>query len=168
MDLPAAAKARVFGLSDVADGRRVQAQGYVLVSETGAATLLRAGVGSVVLSVADTPRLLCVDFDRQGGAVVSGAAPPDASVSIRIDGRPGPVGRADATGRFHLSLAQPLTGGRRQIRVLGDNFDLEATIDATPAAELGRAPFRAVRTHDGLRVDWLTPGGGLQSTWILN
>lgn len=168
MDLPSAPEARVFGLSNVVGGRRVQAQGYVLVTETGVATLLRAGVGSVVLLATDATRLLSVDFDRQGGAVVSGAAPPDGSVSVRIDGRPGPVGRADGAGRFHLSLVQPLTAGRHQVRILGDNFDLDATIDATPGGELGGAPFRTLRTPDGLRVDWLTPGGGLQSTWILN
>jgi len=168
IDLPSAPEARMFGLSSVADGRRVQAQGYVLVTETGVATLLRAGVGSVVLAASDSARLLSVDFDRQGGAVVSGTAPPDGSVSIRIDGRPGPVGRADGAGRFHLSLVQPLTAGRHEVRILGDNFDLDATIDSTAAGDLGGAPFRTLRTSDGLRVDWLTPGGGLQSTWILN
>lgn len=168
MNLPSAPEARMFGLSSVADARRVQAQGYVLVTETGVATLLRAGVGSVVLAASDATRLLSVDFDRQGGAVVSGTAPPDGSVSIRIDGRPGPVGRADGAGRFHLSLVQPLTAGRHEVRILGDNFDLGASIDATPAGELGGAPFRTSRTADGLRVDWLTPGGGLQSTWIVN
>jgi len=74
---------------------------------------------------------------------------------------PGQVVKLFKAGISHLL-------GRHEVRILGDNFDLDATIDSTAAGDLGGAPFRTLRTSDGLRVDWLTPGGGLQSTWILN
>jgi hypothetical protein len=166
--IPADGEARLFNLSASTDGRRVQAQGYVLVAETGRASLLRAGAGAMVLQAPDSPRLTAVDFDREGGAIVSGAAPPESAVSIRIDGRPGPVGRADASGRFSFSLAQPFTGGTHDVQMLGDTFDETAKVDASPAESLNGAPFRASNSPYGLRVDWITPGGGLQSTWILN
>jgi hypothetical protein len=168
LEVPAAPQARIFGLSSDTEGRRLQAQGYVLVTETGAAALLRAGAGAQVLTSIAPPRLLAVDFDHEGAAVVSGTAPPQSAVSVRIDGRPGPLGRADAAGRFSLALAQPLVAGAHQVQILGDSFARSATVDATPATPLGGGPFRATRSPLGLRADWMTPGGGLQSTWILN
>jgi hypothetical protein len=166
--LPAAKTARIFGLSMAADGRQVQAQGYVLVTATGRAALLRAGAGAIVLGPVRPERLTAVDFDRQGAAVVSGRADPDASISVRVDGRPSAFGRADAAGRFSLPLPQPLTGGPHQVQIVGDAFSDTAEIDAAPAQTLSGGPFRAFEAAGGLRADWMTPGGGVQSTWILS
>jgi len=168
LDAPVSAQARLLGLSAEADGRRLQAQGYVLITDRGGGALLRSGAGAEVFAHPGPPRLLAVDFDREGGAIVSGVAPAESALSVRVDARPGPVGRADAAGRFSLSLAQPLSGGAHEIQILGDAFDESATIDAAPAPPVEGAAFRATRTPLGLRVDWMTPGGGLQSTWILN
>jgi hypothetical protein len=168
LDAPPATQARLFSLSMTAGGRRLQSQGYVLLTDGGTAAVLRSGSGAIVLAPTEPPRLLAVDFDRQGAAVVSGAAGAQGAVSVRIDGRPGPVGRADSAGRFSLALPQPLTAGRHEIQILGDSFASSATIEASPAAPLAQPPFRATRSDLGLRADWMTPGGGLQSTWILN
>jgi hypothetical protein len=166
--LPAAPAARIFGLSMAAEGRQVQAQGYVLVTAVGRAALLRAGTGAIVLGPADPPRLTAVDFDRQGGAVVSGLAAPQAAISVRIDGRPGAVGRADGAGRFSLALPQPLTSGPHRIEIVGDAFTDTVAVDVTPAQALSGGPFRATKAGRALRADWMTPGGGVQSTWILD
>ncbi|HEY3694977.1 hypothetical protein [Phenylobacterium sp.] len=166
--LPVAPGAWIFGLSMAADGRQVQAQGYVLVTASGRAAVLRAGAGAIVLGPPAPPRLTAVDFDRQGGAVVSGLAGPQAAVSVRVDGRPGAVGRADAGGRFSLALPQPLTPGSHQVEIVGDAFTDTVAVDATPATALSGGPFRATAAAGGLRADWMTPGGGVQSTWILN
>jgi hypothetical protein len=168
LTLPADSQTRLFGLSALSGGRRVQAQGYVLVAGTGDVALLRAGAGATRLQASASVRLTAVDFDREGAAIVSGSAPPESAVSIRVDARPGPVGRADASGRFSFSLTQPFTAGVHEVQMLGDAFDETAKVDASPAAPLGGMPFRASNTPYGLRVDWVTPGGGLQSTWILN
>jgi len=38
----------------------------------------------------------------------------------------------------------------------------------TPAAPLVDGPLRSQLTSAGLRVDWMTPGGGVQSTILVH
>lgn len=166
--LPAPPEPRVFGLSMTTAGRVVQAQGYILLTPGGRAMLLRAGAGATSPGEPGSPRIAAFDFDREGGAVVSGVATPNAALSVRVDGRQAGAGRAGADGRFSLALPQPISPGVRRIEVVGDTFRSAIAVDASPAAPLTAGPFRASGGAEGLRADWLTPGGGLQSTWILN
>jgi hypothetical protein len=160
---------RIFGLSMLIGERTVQAEGYQLVLPDGRLVLLRAGAGAVVVQGAAEQGIAAFDFDEEGGAVISGAAPPEAILSVRIDGRTvSTSGRADAEGRFSLPFGAPVPPGPHQIRVQGESLDLSAEVDATPANAPEEGAIRAVRTRHGLRVDWLTPGGGLQSTLLLD
>lgn len=166
--LPTAAQPRIFGLSAAAGARQLQAEGYALITPTGEAVLLRAGTGAVRIGRAGQNGLDAVDFDREGGAVVSGRAPAGAALSIHIDGRQLAEGRADASGRYVVALTQqPLAGGVHQIDVFGDAIENTVNVDTTPAAPLASGPFRATSVPAGLRIDWMTPGGGAQSTIIL-
>ena len=168
LELPATAEPRIFGLSATAGARQLQAEGYVLITPTGEAVMLRAGTGAVRIGRAGKNGLDVVDFDREGGAVVSGRAPVGAALSIHIDGRQLAEGRADASGRYAVALTQqPLAGGTHQIDVFGDATENTANIDTTPAPPLASGPFRATSVPAGLRIDWMTPGGGAQSTIIL-
>jgi hypothetical protein len=167
LDLAPSGTARIFGLSALAHGRRVQSQGYVLIGPQGAAALLRAGAGAQRLDPARGPRVGAFDFDREGGAVVSGAAPPRAWLSLRLDGRQAAEGRAEADGRYAIALSR-LTPGLHTLQVVGDGFTDAAQVSVTPAAPLVAGPMRSQFTRSGLRVDWLTPGGGEQSTILLN
>jgi hypothetical protein len=160
---------RIFGLSMLAGERTVQAEGYQLVLPDGRLVLLRAGAGAIVVQGAVDQGITAFDFDEEGGAVISGMAPPDAALSVRIDGRTvSTSGRADAKGHFSQPFGAPVPSGPHQIRVQGDSFDLSAEVDATPAAAPEEGAIRAAATPYGLRVDWLTPGGGLQSTLLLD
>jgi hypothetical protein len=167
ISLPASGQARIFGLSELARGRRVQAQGYVLIGPQGQAALLRAGAGALRLDPASAPRVGAFDVDREGGAVVSGGAPPHAWLSLRLDGRQAAEGRADAEGRYDIALNQ-LTPGVHRLEIVGDGFTDAAQVTVSPAAPLVTGPMRSQLTSGGLRVDWLTPGGGEQSTILLN
>ncbi|HEY9235618.1 MAG TPA: hypothetical protein VIP08_11355, partial [Phenylobacterium sp.] len=94
--------------------------------------------------------------------------PAGAALSVHIDGRKFGEGRAGQDGRYALALTQqPLTPGRHQIDVFGDATENPVMIDATPAPALSQGPFRAASVDAGLRVDWMTPGGGAQSTILL-
>lgn len=164
LPLPPASGPRLFGLSAISEGRTVQAKGYLLVTGTGRAVLLRSGAGAVVIGGGSAPRLTAVDFDNAGGMTVSGRAEPETDLNVRLDGRQRAEGRSDAEGRFAIALPEA-PPGRRTIEVLGRGvFGAEVTIgsiDAPPGA------FRAYMVGPNLRVDWRTPGGGLQSTLIL-
>jgi hypothetical protein len=161
-----AGEPRIYGLSMNAGGRQVQSPGYVLIAPGGAAALLRAGGGSMRLDP-QTPGMGTVDFDRGGGAVVSGVAPAEAVVVVRLDGRQVAEGRASAAGRFSIALP-PLGERTHRLQVFGDGFQDEVTAATRPAAPLVDGPLRSQFTAGGLRADWLTPGGGVQSTLLTN
>ncbi|WP_421932055.1 Ig-like domain-containing protein [Phenylobacterium sp.] len=168
LGVPAAAQPRLFGLSSTQGARTVQAQGYLLLTPDGRGYLLRSGAGAVRVGPVAGLAITAFDFDREGAAVVSGAAGASATITVRADGRQSADGRADAAGRFAISLSQPLAAGEHTIKIYSDGAENSATIDTSPAASLVDGPFRSSTTPAGLRVDWMTPGGGVQSTVILN
>jgi hypothetical protein len=166
--LPPAQQARIFGLSETVGGRQAQGQGYLLVSPQGPAALLRAGAGALRLDPRPSPALGAVDFDNDGGAVISGVAPPASLVFLRLDGRQIAEARVDATGRYAIALAQPIARGAHSLQVSGDSFTNTGQVEVGPAQSLAAGPLRSQLSRGGLRVDWLTPGGGVQSTILLD
>ena len=165
LDLPDSAQVRLYGLSMTVAGRTVQAEGYVAVLPGGQAVRLQAAAGAAPLAAAGGGlRILAIDYDRDGGAMVSGLATPGSNLVLRIDGVES-QGAADSQGRFSIAASQPLSPQSHQILVGGDG-EAVATIDATRAPPLGAAPMRAQRTAFGWRIDWITPGGGVQTTLI--
>ncbi|MDO9248977.1 MAG: hypothetical protein Q7U11_21165 [Phenylobacterium sp.] len=163
-----AATPRLFGLSTTQGKRTVQSQGYLLLTPEGLAYQLRAGAGAIRIGAVAAPAITAFDFDREGAAMVSGVAPAGTAITVRADGRQSADGRSNATGAFAISLTQPLTPGAHTIKIYNDGAEDSATIDTSPAASLTDGPFRSSRTPAGLRVDWMTPGGGVQSTVIIN
>jgi hypothetical protein len=170
LGLPPATEARIFGLSVTTGQRQAQAEGYVLVTPTGQAALLRAGAGAVRIDPQARSGIRAIDFDRGGALEVSMAVPPGATVIMRLDGRQVAEGRADAKGRYEVSLGSPtpIRPGAHQLQVFGDGFSDQATVQLSPASPLAEGPLRSQLTPAGLRVDWMTPGGGEQSTLLVH
>ena len=165
LELPGALEARIFGISAESGGRRVQAQGYLLVGPQGQTALLRAGAGALRLDRPSGSRIAAIDFDADGGALVSGWAAAGTDVAIRLDGRSAGEARADSDGRFSFAIPR-LSGGPHRIEATGVAFIDEIALDSSPAAPLADGPLRSQLTRQGLRADWLTPGGGVQSTLL--
>jgi hypothetical protein len=172
IQLGPAGDARIFGLSATAGGRQVQAQGYLLVTPKGQAALLRAGAGALRIDAVPGSGLRAIDFDAGGGMEVTAAASPKATVILRLDGREVAEGRADANGRYAVSLPPagqpPIRPGGHVVQVAGDGFNDTAAILVSPARPLADGPLHSQFTPAGLRVDWMTPGGGLQSTILIH
>ncbi len=169
--LPPAAEARIFGLSADANGHQTQAEGYLLVTPTGQAALLRAGASALRIDPPPRTGLLSVDFDRGGGMELAAQTAPGATVIVRLDHRQIAESRADANGRYEASLSspkQPIPPGAHEIQIFGDGFSDQATVQVSPAAPLAQGPVRSQLTPAGLRVDWMTPGGGVQSTLLIH
>ena len=159
---------RLFGLSTTRAGRTVQAEGYVMVAEGGDVALLRGGAGARRLAAASaSPRILAIDFDREGGAVVSGVAAPGAGLNVRVDRVTRGGGRTDDDGRFFISLDRPLAPGGHDVQVAGDGGETAVSIVTSPPQPLVSGPVRAERVATGWRVDWMTPGGGVQTTLLI-
>jgi hypothetical protein len=167
------AGARIFGLSATAKGRQIQSEGYVLVTAKGQAAVLRAGAGARRIDPAPQPGLRAIDFDRGGGLEVSATAPPGATVILKLDGRQAALGRADAAGRYDASLPSAgsqsrILPGAHQAQVFGDGFSDGVSFQVAAAPPLAQGPLRSQLTPAGLRVDWMTPGGGVQSTILVH
>ena len=167
---PPASEPRLYGLSMTLEGRTVQAQGYVMVTPEGRAVLLRAGSGAEVLAAASpSPRILAIDYDHSGGGVISGVGSPGAGLGVRVDRTTRAEGKVDETGRFTLSLSQaPLAPGARTIQVSGEGGEQQMVVDVIPPQPPAGGPMRATATPIGWRVDWMTPGGGVQTTQLID
>ena len=154
---------RIFGLSARVQGRPVQAEGYVFLGPNGEAALLRAGASAVRLDAPSGPGVASLDLDVAGGALVSGVAEAGSNVALRLDGGTATEVRSDANGRFSLSLPR-LSVGPHRIEAVGPRLSESLAFEVAPSAPLTKGPMRIVTTADGLRADWLTPGGGVQTT----
>ncbi|OXE35309.1 MAG: hypothetical protein CGW95_14620 [Phenylobacterium zucineum] len=164
--LPRATQTEIYGVSETISGRQLQASGYLLVTQDGLGVILRAGTGAVVLSPSNPARIAALDIDREGGAVVSGFGPPGIRISARVDGTKLGEARVDPQGRFVLPLTGPVNLGSHVLRVFGDGIDSALTMEATQVLPLQTSPYRATAIGPALRVDWMTPGGGEQTTWV--
>ena len=158
---------RIFGLSATAKGRQLQSEGYVLLTPKGEAAVLRAGAGARRIDAAPHPGLRAIDFDRGGGLEISAAAAAGAPLVVRLDDRQVATGRTDAAGRYEVSLPRILAGAH-QAQVFGDGVSDSVAFQISPAAPLVDGPLRSQLTSAGLRVDWMTPGGGVQSTILVH
>ena len=158
---------RLFGLSMVEGGRTMQAEGYLAVTPGGAAAQLRAGAAARVLASGGAPRILAVDFDRKGGTALSGTGAPGTQVSVRVDGVEKGRTQADGHGRFALALDAPLAAGDRQLELDDAGARAQARIAVSPASALSGGPFSAAVAPSGWRIDWMTPGGGVQTTLLI-
>jgi len=157
----------LFGLSMTEGERTAQAEGYVMMTAGGQVAQLRAGAGAASLAPASAaPRILAVDYDRDGGAVVSGTAAGGAALGLRIDRTRRGETKADTRGRFSISLPEPLAMGVHEIEVSGDGGEDRLNAQITPAGDIGAGPYLGRRTDFGWRVDWMPPGGGMQTTLI--
>jgi hypothetical protein len=171
LTLPASTDVRLFGLSEEVAGRVVQGEGYVAVLPPPGrpAVLLRAGGGAAPLIDQETLEITAIDFDSAGGAVISGAAKAGLALRAVIDGTAAGESHANAHNHFVIALTSALKPGDHQVQVQSAGAAATASINVspTPAAITG-LPYRGARFDSGWRLDWLTPGGGPQTTLVLD
>jgi hypothetical protein len=168
MTVEPSASPLLFGLSMSDQGRVIQAMGYLFVAP-GAVARLRAGGGAQSLIGAGHGLApLALDYDNRFATTLSGLAAPGEPVSLRVDGVERGQGDADKTGRFTVSLTQPLSAGAHDFDLAGASADarFQVTIDKPPP--LPNPPFAAERLPHAWRIDWITPGGGEQTTLIFD
>ena len=169
LKLPPASGLRLIGLSMTSGARTVQSEGYLAVTPQGQVAQLRSGASARVLGAAPVaPRADALDYDRRGGAMLSGKGPPNAHFDLMIDGAAPLHLTIDPRGRFSVALDEPLALGDHRIEINFDGRLRLVTVPISRAPPLAGPPFRATRTPLGWRIDWLTPGGGLQTTQLID
>lgn len=162
---------RVYVLAEKAGDRLVRSRGYVVILPApGIAGLgLRPGTGPASFaSPGHGPVITAVDYDRGGAAVVSGVAGHDRPVRVQLDRQDAGEGRTDRSGAFAISLSDVLKPGAHiaSVRVADDHGVGEVAqvrFEVRQAAPFA-PPLLAQRLDGGWRLDWLTPGGGVQTT----
>ena len=166
---PAAHDVRLYGVAEELVGRDVQGEGYVatLPGPGPAGVLLRAGGGAAVLVRPEGLKIAAADYDSSGSAVISGLAQPGATVRLVVDGASAGETRASDHGRFSINLGA-LKPGDHQARVEAADLSASAKFTVATPAPVAGLPYRGERTPVGWRIDWLTPGGGEQTTQIFD
>ncbi len=168
LSLPASDGLRVFGLSMQVEGRTLQSEGYLAITPHGRGVNLRAGSGAEVIGAfGPKPLILAIDFDRRGGTVVSGTARAKSLVAVRADGRLRGQIHSDDNARFSLAFNEPLAGGRHHIEISSNGGHDATDIDISDAQPLAGTAFHAELIDRAWRLNWLTPGGGIQTTLIM-
>jgi len=168
---PLAQGVRLLGVAEVIGSRAVQSVGYlaVLPAPGQAAILLRAGAGSQTLAAATaSPWISAIDFDADGGAVISGTGRPGVPVRVAVDGVAAGEGRPDASGRFSVMPSFTLKSGLHRADAQSSVGQGHASFAVTPAAPIAGAPFAGQRQAEDWRIDWLTPAGAPQTTLVFD
>lgn len=166
--IPAAAELRLFGVAMTVGERTVPAEGFLAVTPDGRAAQLHTGAGARVLSAPSRrPLILALDFDRDGAAMVSGVGTVGAEIGLRLDRAAAGGSSIDREGRFSFALSRPMSSNGHDLEISGEGGEQEVTVDAGRPAPLA-SPFRAGRVASGWRIDWMTPGGGVQSTVLFD
>jgi hypothetical protein len=167
---PAGARPRLYSLSEVASGRLARAVGYIaaLPAPGPPAALLRPAASATLAIAAAPPGIEAVDYDASGAARASGHAAPGETVRLYLDGGDAGEDAADAAGAFSASLSQTLKPGPHQLNLAGQRLRAGAVFTASRPGRLATPPFDAERTDGAWRIDWVTPGGGVQSTVLFD
>ena len=171
LNAPAGAAPRLYSLSEVLGGRLVRAVGYVAVLPAPgppAAMLRPAATASLPASPGSARGLSSIDYDASGQAMVAGRAWPGETVRLSVDGHEAGEDRADAAGGFSASLSRTLPAGPHVLSLAGQRLRASAAFAAARTSQLASPPYDARHTDGGWRIDWLTPGGGVQSTLLFD
>ena len=171
MPAPAVNAPRLYAVGEDVGDHILRAEGYVAALPSGRpAALLRAGAGSLALDAAAHHLAIgAVDYDGAGYAFVSGMAPPGAALRLQIDANPSMEVKADATGRFTLALkANELPAGTHHLVLISPDATAVATVAIDAPSPISTTVFQGRREGSAWRIDWRTPGGGVQTSLILD
>ena len=167
---PAGDTPRLYSLSEVTGGQLVRAIGYIAVlpAQGPAAAVLRPA-STAILPTGDPERgLTAIDYDASGAAMASGRAQPGETIRLYLDGKEAGEDRADDLGVFGGALSRSLTPGPHILAFAGARLRGMEAFTAARGAAVATPPFDSARLAGAWRIDWMTPGGGVQSTVLFD
>lgn len=166
-ELPSSPEGGLFDLSTEDGGRSMHADGRLFIP-AGApekAVLMRPGAPSLAL-FNDLTAVAVIDYDRAGALAIAGRVAPTTTIEVILNGEIRARTTSDDRG-FYTATTQieppgksetanslsVMAGGKETVR----NFN-----DSVVATDNDRIS----RFADGWRVDWVLPGGGMQTTLV--
>lgn len=166
--VPPSSDLRLFGVAMTVAGRSVQAEGFLALTPEGRLAQLRPGASAWVLAPASRrPLILSLDFDHDGAAMVSGVGTVGAEIGLRLDRTAAGGSMIDRSGRYSFALSRLVGPGDHELEISGEGGE-DVVAFAGARAEPFEGLFRAVRLQTAWRIDWMTPGGGIQSTLLFD
>ncbi len=170
LSVPVRQSPRLFSLSETLEGRLVRAVGYLAVLPApgpAAATLHPASAATTPPGDAERG-LIAVDYDASGTAVASGRAAAGENIRLVLDGKDAGEDRADSKGVFSAVLSRSLTSGSHRLSASGERLQAGVAFAAARPIHIAAPPFDTQRVDGAWRIDWMTPGGGVQSTLLFD
>lgn len=116
--------------------------------------------GDAATSLAASGLLSSVDYDG-AGLLVAGTAAPGTLVRVTLGDGPAQSATVRSDGRYVARFAAAAPGPRR---VTAQQAERSQSVMLNLSAPSGALAVEAVGA--GVRIDWPTPGGGGQRTWI--
>lgn len=172
IDLPrpkgSAQQAMLFGLSEDIEGRIIQAEFYVafMPDPQVPVVLLRAGTGAQTLAHGTGLVITTADYDGAGGLTVSGFAPVGQAIKGSVNGAEAVESWVGQDGRFTIGLTGPSRMGTGQVTIASGNLRQSLALDISSHKLPSGTLADMTRQADGWRIDWTTPSGGVQTTYI--
>ena len=167
---PAGPAPQLYSLSETAGGRLARAVGYIAVLPAPGppAALLRPAAAAALPPSLIQRGIAAVDYDASGAAMASGRAAPGDTVRLFLDGKDAGEDAADPAGVFNASLSLGLAPGPHVLSLASPRLRTSAGFDAARTSSLAGAYYRVGRLEGAWRIDWATPGGGVQSTILFD
>ncbi len=166
-DLPVGGQGELFDVSVDDGGRLMQAEGRLFVppSNPQKAVMLRPGLPSQPVH-GDADPISILDFDNTGALVLTGKVAPRTEVTLGVDGQGITTATSDATGLYYMQVhvAPPAAGAKISLNVQAGSVNAQRAFDFSPADP--KAGDRITPADSGWRVDWVLPGGGMQTTVV--
>jgi hypothetical protein len=166
-ELPTGPDGELYDLSTEDDGRSMHADGRLFIP-AGApekAVLMRAGAPSLALFNEDM-EVAVIDYDRAGAVALAGRIAPSTPLEVMLNGEIrarttsndrgfySATTQIDPPGDTEITNTLSISAGGKEIP---RNFsDSRSKADGD----------HITRFADGWRVDWVLPGGGMQTTLV--
>jgi len=168
VEVPAANPGGIYDVSMEDSGRLMHAEGRLFVpfNHPEKAVLLRPGASSLPLD-AMAGTIATVDYDSSGGAAVAGKVTPRTQVDLVMGGEIRGRTDSDALGRYSLTTQIPPPAGATAVLGLTIQANKISSVRSVPVSVANVTGGDRVTAIDGgWRVDWVLPGGGMQSTLV--
>jgi hypothetical protein len=166
-ELPTGPDGALYDLSTEDDGRSMHADGRLFIP-AGApekAVLMRAGAPSLSLFNEDT-EVAVIDYDRAGAVAIAGRVAPSTQIEVILNGEIRARTRSDDRGFYAATTQIDPPQEKESANTLSISAGGKETARNFIDSRVKTEGDRITRFADGWRVDWVLPGGGMQTTLV--
>ena len=166
-ELPSGPDGGLFDLSTEDSGRTMHADGRLFIP-AGApekTVLMRPGAPSLALFNETTP-VATIDYDRAGALAVAGRVAPATAIEVVLNGEIRARTNSDDRGFYNATTQIDPPVERETANSLSIIAGGKETVRNFNDSRIAGDNDSIIRVGDSWRVDWVLPGGGMQTTLV--